>query len=352
MNATTTLYTAIRKAIADKDAATLRELVDYGDATETIRDTNSWPYVRGAARRVIREDASTTWEERLDIARDAAVLADTVWYRNLDWDENKREYEAAKKEYRQIEREAFAAGFHWTCGRCGGDGRWVGNGGTCFNCGGSGFHPNQTPFKFEASPAIRAKREAKFAAEQQAKDAAFNAYLVTLPAEVAHAIETATAKFNEYGGYYNSDNGVELTRDESFAYGMGEKIRKYGSLSAKQIDAVQRGIDRAKKREAEAEALKSVEPLAEGRYAIEGEVLTTKWQESDYGTTLKMLVKMDDGNKVWGTVPRAIECDPKGERVNFTATVERSKDDEHFGFYKRPTGGMLVGSEGGQDAAQ
>jgi len=62
-----------------------------------------------------------------------------------------------------------------------------------------------------------------------------------------------------------------------------------------------------------------------------------------------MLDKETDGNKVWGTVPEAAFLnDPesgstlpldalKGREVEFTAAVERSRDDEHFGFYKRPT---------------
>lgn len=136
----------------------------------------------------------------------------------------------------------------------------------------------------------------------------------------------------------------------------------------------------------EAEELAQAEPLEEGRRPIVGVVLSTKWQDSDFGSTLKMLVRQDDGNKVWGSVPRSLwgsvprslesertyrierpsmpgpdavvisedetgwlcidrgEDVPtlKGRRVEFTATVERSRDDRHFGFFKRPSGAKLA----------
>jgi hypothetical protein len=62
---------------------------------------------------------------------------------------------------------------------------------------------------------------------------------------------------------------------------------------------------------------------------------------------MKMLIKEDDGNKVWGTMPELIVSyvlarpisydDIRGMRVRFNASVEQSRNDEHFGFYKRPT---------------
>ena len=175
---------------------------------------------------------------------------------------------------------------------------------------------------------------------------------------------------------------------DHFLNDLERKLHRYGYLTERQVDAVlrskARGAEYRAKREAEAKALESAEPLAEGRRLIAGEVLSTKWQESEYGDTLKMLVKEDDGNKVWGTVPQALQDaiydlgtyrierpsmpgpdvivifedaegwtvrnaedegprpTLKGRRVEFTATVERSRDDQHFGFYKRPSGARLA----------
>lgn len=153
-------------------------------------------------------------------------------------------------------------------------------------------------------------------------------------------------------------------RDE-FLNDLRRKLVSYGYLTERQVAAVLRSKEREaeyqRRRQAEAEELAQAEPLAEGRRSIVGVVLSTKWQESDFGSTLKMLVRQDDGNKVWGSVPESLQeltrpswdqetgdvIEPelenlKGARVEFTATVERSRDDAHFGFFKRPSGARLA----------
>lgn len=126
----------------------------------------------------------------------------------------------------------------------------------------------------------------------------------------------------------------------AFLYDMVHSYNKWGSLTEKQISAV-RNI---KVKREEFEAKKAAEPkpkvaVEEGRYFIEGEVLSTRWDTNEYtgGHTKKMLVVMDDGNKVWGTVPNNILDVEKGDRVLFSAKVTRNKEDEHFGYYSRPT---------------
>jgi hypothetical protein len=122
------------------------------------------------------------------------------------------------------------------------------------------------------------------------------------------------------------------------------KLVKYGSLSEKQMAFVKSLANecmnfkaiKAEKERKLAEERANSEPCPTGRVVITGEIVSSKAVESYYGTQYKMLVKDDRGFKVWGTVPSAI-CGTKGNRVEFTATVEPSKDDEYFGFYKRPT---------------
>lgn len=118
------------------------------------------------------------------------------------------------------------------------------------------------------------------------------------------------------------------------------RLIKYGSVSEKQINYLRKLMDRIASR-AEIQAQRAAEaeaaaPVPTGRIVIEGEVLTTKLQESDFGSVLKMLVKADAGWKVWSTVPAAMERPERGARVRFKATVEASKDDPKFGFAKRP----------------
>ncbi len=78
-------------------------------------------------------------------------------------------------------------------------------------------------------------------------------------------------------------------------------------------------------------------PVVEGRGVISGEVVSIKWQDTQYGGCYKMLLKDDRNFKVWGTVPAALEDVARGDRVTMTATLAKSDDDETFGFYSRPT---------------
>lgn len=110
-----------------------------------------------------------------------------------------------------------------------------------------------------------------------------------------------------------------------------------------------RDAERAAQNEAE---LENAPAVTAGRQEVAGTILKTKWQSSDYGETLKMLVKLENGNRLWGTVPAALQSVPDGpssfravdtgDVVGFTANVEPSKDDEHFDFYKRPTNSVLI----------
>lgn len=143
----------------------------------------------------------------------------------------------------------------------------------------------------------------------------------------------------------------------SFTADILRKLRLYGSLSERQVAAVLRGFERdaewAARREAEAAALEGVAPLADGHRRIEGEIVSAKVKTSRFGWVAKMLVREPDGNKVWGSIPRAL-LDPEfhdgtnyvgsdetlqplvGSRVAIVATVRRSDDDTHFGFFSRP----------------
>ena len=109
----------------------------------------------------------------------------------------------------------------------------------------------------------------------------------------------------------------------------------------KREEEAKRRDEELKRRE---EELAAAEPVPYGRIDICGEVLSVKSQESAYGWTLKMLIKDRRGFKLWGSVPSAIDDVSRGDKIKFTAAVERSKDDEKFGFYKRPTKAAYVES--------
>ncbi len=162
--------------------------------------------------------------------------------------------------------------------------------------------------------------------------------------------------------------GRELLADLKVSHRIIEDIRarliQWGSVSDKQVALVAKLA-----REAREKALLPPEvhvpvPMVEGRIRIEGEIVSVKGHESDYGWSLKMTVKVDTGEGtylVWGSVPAALEDawaaenraaggdgqysgnNPlRGRRVAFMAKVVRSDRDDHFGFFKRPTKPALL----------
>lgn len=130
--------------------------------------------------------------------------------------------------------------------------------------------------------------------------------------------------------------GWEITTLSDLAY----KADRYGELSDKQlafIDTLLGKLAAAEVRAAgwAAEAA-AAGPVPTGRVQVEGEVIGFKTVDSEYGTTYKMILKLDNGSKVYLTVPSSIDPD-KGARVRLTVTIEASADDANFGFGKRPT---------------
>lgn len=129
------------------------------------------------------------------------------------------------------------------------------------------------------------------------------------------------------------------------------RLFQYGTISKAQrklVLKIAREQDSlAKKKLERAVALEDVPAVTEGRQELEGVIVSTKVKESIYGSTLKMLVEADNGNRFWGTVPSSIENEDgigglRGHRIAFRGTVEPSDDDEHFAFFKRPSNAVLT----------
>lgn len=136
--------------------------------------------------------------------------------------------------------------------------------------------------------------------------------------------------------------------EDSFYQDLLGKMRKYGPLSERQEAAVRKGPAMEAARAARAAQDAEAGPVPEGRMVIEGEVVSTKWQDSDFGGSLKMLVRLGNGSKVWGSVPSSLQAMEqeitRGDTVRFTATVTRSDRDESFGFFKRPAKAERIGT--------
>jgi hypothetical protein len=139
-------------------------------------------------------------------------------------------------------------------------------------------------------------------------------------------------------------------RSDRFYHDLNCSLHRYGSLTAPQAAALKRSFakrldwveEKAKRDAAQAVANAAALDCPTGRVSITGKVLTTKEQESDFGTQYKMLVEDDRGFRVWGTIPSSIGCVERGARVTFVASVEQSPKDRIFGFYKRPSKASIL----------
>lgn len=154
---------------------------------------------------------------------------------------------------------------------------------------------------------------------------------------------------------YEAGTTPTTPREESTVWELVGKLVRYGDISDNQfkylgvlLERINTRAERKAQREAERAAAK---PCPSGRIQIVGTVLNTKYQESMFGETLKMLVKAEDGWLVYGTVPSSLEIFDDGDlqrglqhgdRIRFKATVTPSENDEKFGFFKRPTGAELI----------
>lgn len=167
-------------------------------------------------------------------------------------------------------------------------------------------------------------------------------YLVT----GREAASSFRAECRECRGDGRSDAGWVAEHAEEIAYlarlgDFGESLQasldRYGRLTPRQLAAVQRSM----RRDALADR---TAPVVEGRVEITGEIVSTREDEGMYGWTVKMRVRDDRGFEVWGTMPKALvdAGAEEGARVAFVATVEASRDDETFGFFRRPATARLV----------
>jgi hypothetical protein len=169
---------------------------------------------------------------------------------------------------------------------------------------------------YDKLSAARVKREAVKTAKEVAKREA--AKIMAAAALENFKTENAAliADLDSYAGH------------DAFILDLRTKLHEYGSLSEKQVAAVRTSLNRAAKES-------TASDCPSGRVTVRGEVVSTKSVESQYGVTLKMLVRAVEGFKVWCTVPRELDAS-KGDTITITVTLEPSADDPKFGFGKRP----------------
>lgn len=217
------------------------------------------------------------------------------------------------------------------CGRCGGKGyiRAFGHvhNGLCYEC--SGERGRRSTVEREERLARRRERDrARRARKVEVERAEVAAKVAAYRAEHPDVVQALHAHAEDHG----------VLSDLAGA------LRRVGSLTEAQAALVLKVAA-----EVDAAAAAPVVPVPEGRMPIAGRVVSFKsvpgYAYNSYD--LKVLVEDDRGWRVYGTAPRAILRDGSGittvdsgarvgDRVAFTATLERSRDDAGFGFFKRP----------------
>ncbi|WJZ27967.1 hypothetical protein NCTGTJJY_CDS0088 [Serratia phage 92A1] len=72
------------------------------------------------------------------------------------------------------------------------------------------------------------------------------------------------------------------------------------------------------------------------KQTITGRIVFTKIEEGFYGDSIKMMVELPNKSTVYGTLPKCIPADHRGN-IEFTATFTHKNGDNTHAYYKRPT---------------
>lgn len=219
-----------------------------------------------------------------------------------------------------------------SCGKCGGHGRISEyanvEGGRCFECQGQGsWQVTVGTLRRRHRDLINRQNRALLAQARQDQEVS----------EKLDAFELANPGVADQVATMADAGNV-------FADSLDSALRRYGSLTERQVTAFQDMVARDAQAKAERAA---ATPVPAGRQVVTGRVISVKWADNHYaynGTgSWKMTVQDERGFRVFGTVPAALGGDSvKGAMVTFTGTLEQSQDDNLFGFFKRPTKASLV----------
>jgi hypothetical protein len=201
----------------------------------------------------------------------------------------------------------------------------------------------------EAREAVAGKKKAIALLSDKGLIGAWEIYTAEYPAHLDTCPANGQNKFGDDNGVENPCNcgfeerwKIHSKFEERTIRDITGKLVKYGNISDKQAEFVAKLLQKIQDRpiiEAERQAEKDAAgPVPTGRVKLTGEVLMLKevdrptYYYNDSGVDTKVLIKLENGSKVYGK--RFANVD-RGDKVFFIATVEASKDDPKFGFFKR-----------------
>ncbi|WMI33137.1 hypothetical protein SEA_RIKSENGUPTA_41 [Microbacterium phage RikSengupta] len=265
----------------------------------------------------------------------------------------------------------FEGGFYKGCRRCGGQGHYSHNGdhSRCYECDntsaklGDYISDNREDAEkwCHVRALAKANRERKANAKAQAARDARDARVEALKVTDADVVTMLQKIYDDENEAYQTGDYSKVSKSE-FLRDMASKLFNASGkdLSENMLVALRKVVAR----EAEKAVAQAALPaLVEGRREVVGKVVSTKTVEGDYGTSYKMLVELADGTRIFGSIPNNLwneveflgayrksawnETDGVmtklvGMELKFTATIEASKNDKSFGFFKRPAKAEIV----------
>lgn len=80
---------------------------------------------------------------------------------------------------------------------------------------------------------------------------------------------------------------------------------------------------------------KSKGDAPEGKLIVKGKVVSVKTYEDFYGMISKMTVVMENGSTSYGTLPKSVPLDFRGD-ISFQAIFTQAKNDNTHSFFKNP----------------
>lgn len=128
-----------------------------------------------------------------------------------------------------------------------------------------------------------------------------------------------------------------LHANNAFVQDVLSKLDLWGNLSVAQVTAVRNSLARDIQKEKDRVNDTRSALVTSPRALRTGTIISQKTKQTDFGTQFKMLVELEDGNRIYGTEPSAIASLHVGDKISFCAPVEVSQNDVHFGFFSRPT---------------
>ena len=73
-----------------------------------------------------------------------------------------------------------------------------------------------------------------------------------------------------------------------------------------------------------------------GKQTVKGKVISVKDWMGEYGPVFKMMVRLENGATSYGSLPKAVPIDYRGE-IEFSATFTQTMNDNTHSFFKRPS---------------